>query len=96
MIKNAILCWNYLYLSHLLRQAGTEERRNDLVESIKHGSVVSWQHINLHGEYDFSDDKLQDSIGLDLPKIVGFAHEKKWEVKNQAKPVEQMTLPEIL
>jgi len=96
LIKNAILCWNYLYLSHLLRQAGTEERRNDLVESIKHGSVVSWQHINLHGEYDFSDDKLQDSIGLDLPKIVGFAHEKKWEVKNQAKPVEQMTLPEIL
>jgi len=66
------------------------------VESIKHGSVVSWQHINLHGEYDFSDDKLQDSIGLDLPKIVGFLQGKKWEVKNRAKPVEQMSLPEIL
>ncbi len=69
---------------------------DDLVESIRHGSVVSWQHINLHGEYDFSDDKLQDSIGLDLPQIVGFLQGKKWEVKNQAKPVEQMSLPEIL
>ncbi len=58
--------------------------------------VVSWQHINLHGEYDFSDDKLQDSVGLDLPKIVGFLQGKKWEVKNQAKQVEQMSLPEIL
>jgi len=66
------------------------------MESIKHGSVVSWQHINLHGEYDFSDDKLQDSVGLDLPKIVGYLQGKKWEVKNQAKPVEQMSLPEIL
>ncbi len=65
------------------------------MESIKHGSVVSWQHINLHGEYDFSDDKLQDTVGLDLPKIVGFLQGKKWEVKNQAKSVEQMSLPEI-
>ncbi len=43
-----------------------------------------------------SEDKLQDSIGLDLPKIVGFLQGKKWEVKNQAKQVEQMSLPEIL
>jgi len=96
LIKNAIICWNYLYLSQLLGEAKTEDRRTDLVESIKHGSVVSWQHINLHGEYDFSDDKLQDSVGLDLPKIVGFLQGKKWEVKNQAKSVEQMSLPEIL
>lgn len=66
------------------------------MESIKHDSVVSWQHINLHGEYDFSDDKLQDSVGVDLPKIVSFLQGKKWEVKNQAKSVEQVSLPEIL
>jgi len=54
------------------------------------------EHINLHGEYDFSGDKLQDSIGLDIPKIVGFLRGKKWEVKNQAKPVEQVSLLEIL
>jgi TnpA family transposase len=34
---------------------------------IKNGSVAAWQHVNLHGEYDFSDEKLQDSVGLHLP-----------------------------
>jgi hypothetical protein len=57
----------------------------ELLETMKNGSVVSWHHINLHVEYDFSDDKLQDSVGLDLPKILGILEGKKWEVKNQAK-----------
>jgi hypothetical protein len=25
-------------------------------------SVISWEHINLLGEYDFSDEKLRDSV----------------------------------
>jgi hypothetical protein len=33
------------------------------------GSAVSWQHINLLGEYDFSDKKLQDTIGIKPPKL---------------------------
>jgi len=85
LIKNAIISWNYLYLSQLLGQAATEARRTDLSDAIRNGSVVSWQHINLHGEYDFSDDKLQDSVGLDLPKIVGEADGKEWDVKDRAK-----------
>ena len=47
-----------------------EDRRQDLVAAIRAGSVVAWQHINLHGEYDFSDQKLQDSVGLRVPKIL--------------------------
>jgi hypothetical protein len=27
-------------------------------------------------------EKLQDSVGLDLAKIVGFVESKKWEVNN--------------
>ena len=33
-----------------------------------HGSVITWKHFNLHGEFDFSDEKMIDSIGLTLPK----------------------------
>ncbi len=33
-------------------------------------SVMSSAHINLLGEYDFSDDKLQDSFGIRPPKLV--------------------------
>jgi hypothetical protein len=29
----------------------------------------AWGHLNLLGEYDFSEDKLQDSVGIKLPKL---------------------------
>jgi TnpA family transposase len=79
LIKNAIICWNYLYLTQQLQQAETEERRTALLTALKNGSVVSWQHINLHGEYDFSEEKLRDSVGLNLPKILSFKQEEKRE-----------------
>ena len=84
LLKNAIICWNYLYLTQQLNEAPTEARRDDLLESIRQGSVVSWQHLNLHGEYDFSDEKLRDTVGLDLPTMVGELAGPQWEVRNHA------------
>jgi len=63
LIKNAITCWNYLYLSQKISEVIGPEAREILFQAIANGSVVSWQHINLLGEYDFSDEKLQDSVG---------------------------------
>ena len=37
--------------------------------AVAHGSVIPWQHINLLGEYDFSDEKLRDSLGIRPPKL---------------------------
>ena len=67
LIKNAIICWNYLYLSQLIAHEGDSERRQELLTAVKNGSVESWRHVNLHGEYDFSEEKMQDSIGLQMP-----------------------------
>ena len=67
LIKNAIICWNYLYLTKKLKQAKTEEERDALLKSILTHSVVSWAHINMLGEYDFSDEKLKDTVGI-LPQ----------------------------
>jgi hypothetical protein len=36
--------------------------------AVAHGSVIPWQHILL-GEYDFSDEKLRDSVGIRPPKL---------------------------
>ena len=69
LIKNAIVCWNYLYLSQRILNEKDEERRQALLTTIRRGSVVAWHHINLHGEYDFSAQKLEDSVGLEVPKI---------------------------
>jgi hypothetical protein len=67
LIKNAIICWNSLYLTQRIAEADSEERRHELLEAVKNGSVAAWQHVNMQGEYDFSDEKLQDSVGLYLP-----------------------------
>ncbi len=86
LIKNAIICWNYLYLSQRLLDEADEERRQDLVAAIRGGSVVAWQHINLHGEYDFAAVKLQDSVGLEVPKIRQLSVVCFWEQKFQSNP----------
>jgi TnpA family transposase len=69
LIKNCIICWNYLYLSQKLTLAETEEDKERLLASITTHSMSSWGHINLLGEYDFSDEKLQDSFGILPPKL---------------------------
>jgi hypothetical protein len=49
--------------------SGLRKAREILFQAIANGSVVSWQHINLLDEYDFSDEKLQDSVGIKPPKL---------------------------
>lgn len=71
LIKNAITCWNYLYLSRRLAEEKNEERRAALIEAIRNGSVATWAHFNLHGEFDFSDERMVDSMGLTPPKNPG-------------------------
>ena len=44
-------------------------RRDELVDIIRNRSVVTWKHINLQGEYDFSEEKLKDSMGLNVAEF---------------------------
>jgi TnpA family transposase len=70
LIKNCIICWNYLYLSQKLGEIGDAASREAFLDAVAHGSAVSWRHINLLGEYDFSDKSLRESVGIRLPKLV--------------------------
>jgi hypothetical protein len=56
-------------LSQRLAETDDLDSRAALLQAVSNGSVVSWQHINLLGEYDFSDDKLRDSAGIKPPKL---------------------------
>ena len=71
LIKNCIICWNYLYLSQKLEEITDTESREALLDAVAHGSTVAWQHLNLLSEYDFSAEKLRDSVGIRLPKLGG-------------------------
>jgi TnpA family transposase len=69
LIKNCIICWNYLYLSQKLEEAEDAASREAFLDAVAHGSAISWQHVNLLGEYDFSEEKLQDKVGIKPPKL---------------------------
>jgi TnpA family transposase len=64
LIKNSIICWNYLYLARQIEKVTDAETRENLRRTIATHSPMSWAHINLLGEYDFSDEKLRDSLGI--------------------------------
>ncbi|MET3124782.1 hypothetical protein AAKU67_004399, partial [Oxalobacteraceae bacterium GrIS 2.11] len=64
LIKNVITCWNYLFLTRILDQETDPARKEELIEAVRNGSVATWRHFNLHGEFDFSDEKMIDSVGL--------------------------------
>ena len=70
LIKNCIICWNYLYLSQKLEEIKDTASREAFFDAVAHGSAVAWQHLSLLGEYDFSDEQLRDSIGIRPPKLV--------------------------
>jgi TnpA family transposase len=70
LIKNSIICWNYLYLSDKLARLETQpQQQKSLITAISTHSVMSWAHINMLGEYDFSDEKLADSFNIQPPKF---------------------------
>ena len=60
-IKNSIICWNYLYLARQLEKAPDVETRESLLQLIASHSPMSWAHIHMLGEYDFSEEKLRDT-----------------------------------
>lgn len=67
---NCIICWNYLYLSHKLRQMNDDtERKDQLLSVMSTHSIMTWAHINMLGEYDFSEEKRKDSVGILPPKM---------------------------
>ena len=70
LIANSIVCWNYLYLSELVANT-PEDKRPELLKQISRSSIICWQHINMLGEFDLSEQKLQGATQFSLPKILG-------------------------
>jgi len=76
LIENMVICWNYLYLTQKLTELAGKNENQELLETFKNSSIITWQHINFHGEYDFSEEKTRDSVGFDLPKILNWKLEE--------------------
>ncbi|MCW8407472.1 Tn3 family transposase [Legionella sp. PATHC035] len=70
LIQNAIVLWNELYLSQKLALLEDEESRKALLTVIRNGSTLIWHYVNLHGEYDFTQDIEDQDILFDMNKIL--------------------------
>ena len=73
LIENVIILWNYLYLSEKLAETPEGTQRDELLEQMRRSSILTWQHINLHGEYDFSDEKLKHMHRFNISQIFSLA-----------------------
>ena len=54
-------------LSQRIINAPSPAEKKEIIDAVQNGSVVAWRHINFYGEYDFSDEKLRDSVGVTAP-----------------------------
>ncbi len=81
-MQNVIVCWNCFYLTQQLFQAPAAERQA-LADAITRMSPVSRQHINLQGEFDFSDEALTEALQFDLGALLTV----EWETDNSTQPM---------
>ena len=56
------------FVAELLQ--ATPAERQVLADAIARMSPVSWQRINLQGEFDFSDEALTDALRFDLSALL--------------------------
>lgn len=68
LIQNSIILWNYLALSDQIINTHDPDERAQLVEAIRAGSVITWGHVNLRGEYAFTPPSANDEF-FDFEKI---------------------------
>ena len=69
LIQNTIVLWNTLYLSQQLSNTHDTKERSEMLKAITSGSLLTWQHINLQGEYDFRRAAAND-VSFDLARIL--------------------------
>lgn len=73
LIENAIILWNYLYLSEKVANTSEGKQRDELLNQIKYLSMATWQHINMLGEYDFSDERVNTITQFHITKILALS-----------------------
>lgn len=53
LIQNIIVLWNYRFVSQKLSEITDLEERQNQIDVLKTSSIITWQHVNMHGQYDF-------------------------------------------
>ncbi len=68
-MKAAIICWNCLFLQKKINKIKSAFELENIIQSIKSGSIMIWRHVNFRGEYDFSEEVTRDKYGLKMDMV---------------------------
>ena len=76
ILQNSIVLWNYLYLSDLITKVESQEELEYFVSSIRNGTAVAWEHINMLGEYDFTKLLKNKALRFDMQNLMAMKYPK--------------------
>lgn len=81
IIQNAIVLWNYLYLSDLLSKVEQQEEIEEIILTVRNSTALTWKHINFIGEYDFTNLLSNKELRFNMEKLKAWNYEKLIEIK---------------
>jgi TnpA family transposase len=81
IIQNAIVLWNYLYLSDLLSKVEQQEEIEEIILTVRNSTALTWKHINFIGEYDFTNLLNNKKLRFDMEKLKAWNYQKPLETK---------------
>lgn len=73
LLQNSIVLWNYLFLTQLLVKTEDPLKHAEILKIIQNGSIMTWLHINLLGEYDFRRKPASNAPFFDIEKILAWS-----------------------
>jgi len=71
IIQNIIILWNYIELTKIIMRSDNDDREA-ILENIINASILTWQHVNLHGTYDFSNLSAANDQDYPLNEVINF------------------------
>lgn len=72
IVQNIIILWNYIELTKIIMRSDSLEKKSELIKNIKELSIISWQHINMFGLYDFSALKSTNDSEFKVEEILAY------------------------
>ena len=69
LLINSIVCYNYLYQTQRIIEASPTERK-EIQKALSNSAAFAYGHVNFQGEYDFSDEALNDILEVDMRKAM--------------------------
>ena len=65
LIINSVNYYNLLLLSQQICNCKSNEQKEELVKLIAQTSTHTWHHINLHGEFDCSEEQIAPTFDME-------------------------------